>query len=265
MMPKRSNAYEKYEKYLRRNQASARRYKWLSCFVLLIAAIAVAVTVLQSSTVVIKEIKVTGDLITKTESEIVSLSGLRLGMNILKVDKKEIERNFSINNRVELVEVRIQKPDTVVLEVRERTSRAAVNCAGVILMIDMDGYILDRLSSVPQTGGNIPVINGMDVRVSVQGKTIESGTKGQIEVMSNVLSAIYASDFQQRVSELNVSDLDNLYLISDSGIQILIGDDEMLDAKLAWTRAVLDVLTIEGIMSGVVDVSSGNNAVYSSL
>ncbi len=262
MMPKQSNAYEKYEKYLRRNQAFARRYKRLSGFVLLIAAIAVLVMLIQSSTLVLKEIKVNGDLLTKNDAEIVSLSGLRLGMNILRVDKKEIEGNFSANNRVELMDVHIQMPDTVVLEVRERTARAAVNCAGVILTIDMDGYILDRMSSIPQSG-NIPVINGMDVRVSVQGKTIESGTKGQIEVMRNVLSAIYAADFQQSVSELNVSDLDNLYLISDSGIQILIGDDEMLDAKLAWTQAVLEVLTSEGVMNGVVDVSSGNNAVYS--
>ena len=103
----------------------------------------------------------------------------------------------------------------------------------------------------------------MNVRISAHAKKIESGTDGQITAMSRVLNALDAAGMQMTVSELNVADPDNIYLISQSGIQILLGDDENLDAKLAWTQAVVDRLTAEGVMHGVVDVSSGNNAVYS--
>ena len=43
----------------------------------------------------------------------------------------------------------------------------------------------------------------------------------------------------------------------------MLGNSENLDEKVAWMQAVLRVLSEEGAMKGVVDVSTGNNAVYS--
>ena len=227
----------------------------------MLAAVCALVILVRGRIYVLREIEVTGNSM-KSASEIAGQSGLRLGMNIFNVDAEMVERNISADPYVELLETEIILPDTVRLRVRERAACAAVNCAGVILMVSEDGYILERLESVPQNEGII-VVSGMDVKIGPQGWTIESGVAGQKDVMSAVLEAVRTAGMEKRVSELNVADLDNLYLMSDGGVQVLLGDETQLEEKLIWMQAVLERLTQSGVMSGVLDVSSGKNAVYS--
>ncbi len=229
-------------------------------FLLLLAAVCMLIILIRGRIYVIREIKVTGNS-TRSASEIAGQSGLDLGMNIFRVDKAAVERNLSVNNYVELLEVHIETPDKVILEIRERTACAAVNCAGVILVVDEKGYILERLTGVPETDG-ILVVSGMDVSIGAQGRMIESGVAGQKDAMNRVIEAVRSAGMEKQFSELNVADMDNLYMMSDSGVQVMLGDETQLESKLIWARAVLDKLMQEGVMSGVLDVSSGKNAVY---
>lgn len=245
--------------HVKRSVAAGRNGRGLR-FLLMLAALCVLVMIVRGRIYVVREIKVTGNL-TRSASEIAGQSGLYLGMNIFRVDKDSVERNLSANNYVELLEVHIETPDTVILEVRERTACAAINCAGVILVVDEEGYILERLTGVPEIDGVI-VISGMDVSIGAQGRTIESGVAGQKDAMKKVIGAVRGAGMEKQFSELNVADMDNLYMMSDGGIQVMLGDETMLEDKLVWTRAVLDKLMQEGVMSGVLDVSSGKNAVY---
>ncbi len=272
MASKHSAEKKSYERYLqqkrkktqpptRRRQAAAGQYRRLLVFALLIAVVSAVIILAQGEEFLLKEIQVTGST-SRSSSEIAAMSGLRLGMNILNVDQEAVKRNFSESSAVELKNIRIEMPDTVILEVRERSVCAAVNCVGVILLIDRDGYVLHRMSSMPANRA-VPLISGMDARIDPHGKTIESGTEGQLQVMINVIDAIYEAGIQTEISEVNIEDVNSIYLISGSGIQVRIGDDENLDVKLRWMRAVLDALTADGTMSGVVDVSGSNNAVYS--
>ena len=64
------------------------------------------------------------------------------------------------------------------------------------------------------------------------------------------------------MSELNLSDRYNIYLVSTSGVQIMLGDEENIPDKLVWAQAVLEKLTQEGVRRGILDVSTGRNAVY---
>lgn len=227
---------------------------------LMLAAVCALVILVRGRIYVLREIEVTGNS-KKSVSEIAGRSGLQLGMNIFNVDEREVERNLLTDPYVELLKVRVELPDTVVLEVRERSACAAINCAGVILLTDQEGYILERLTGVPQDG-NFVVVSGMDVSIGHQGNAIESGVPGQKAAMSAVLQAIHESGMEREISELNVADMDNLYLVSDNGIQVLLGDETNLNDKFAWMRAVMDRLKQDGVMSGVLDLSSGKNAVY---
>ena len=255
-MGSRSPEYRGYDVGGKKTSAQKRSGR----FLMMLAALAVLVVLARSRIFVVREIEVAGNLI-RQDAEIAGLSGIRLGMSIFSVDKEEVSRNISADNYVELQEVNIQLPDTVTIRVRERTPCAAVNSAGVIMLVDQEGYILERLTYLPDIPGVI-VVSGMDVSVGAQSRMIGSGTAGQMAVMQKMLSALQASGVQKLVSELNVADQNNLYLVSESGIQILLGDEERLDEKLLWMEAVLEELTGRGVMSGVLDVSSGKNAVY---
>ena len=106
------------------------------------------------------------------------------------------------------------------------------------------------------------VVSGMDVSVSAQGRRIESAKSWQLAAMKNVLAEMDAQGMLQVVSELNVAVRYNLYLVSNTGVKIVLGDEENMTAKLVWARTVLEKLTQEGVRRGVLDVSTGKNAVY---
>ncbi len=237
-----------------------RRHIGPARLILMLAVICVMILVVRSRIYVIREIEVTGNE-TVSASEIAGLSGLVLGQNIFKVDKAAVERNLLNNNYVELLEVETVLPETVVLRVRERKPAAAVNCAGVILLTDAEGYILGRMAGLP-SDEKVIVISGMNVVVAPNDRMIGSASGGQMESMKRLLAAIEEAQAEKLISEMNVADSDNLYLVTQSGIQVMLGDGEQLDKKLTWMKAVLEKLTDEGIMRGVIDVTSGKNATY---
>ena len=131
----------------------------------------------------------------------------------------------------------------------------------MILLVDEEGYILNKSSVLPKIP-NLILVSGMNVTISSQGRILEAEASHQIRDMRLLLAAIGDMGAEGMISELNVSDQDNLYLVSQSGIQILLGSSDRIEEKMAWAKAVLSVLTQEGIMRGVLDVSTGTNAVY---
>ena len=226
--------------------------------VALVALLALAAYLTKAKVFVLREVSVEGNR-GYSESEIASMAALTPGENIFDVSRDAVERSLSAHSDVKLLDFRVTYPDTVYLSVSERQARAAVNCAGVILLVDEEGGIMDRLSSVPE--GSV-VVSGMDVSVSAQGRRIESAKSWQLTAMKNVLAEMDAQGMLAVVSELNVADRYNLYLVSNTGVKIVLGDEENMAAKLVWARTVLEKLTQDGVRRGVLDVSTGKNAVY---
>ncbi len=224
----------------------------------LVALLALALVLTKRRVFVLREVRVEGNR-GYSASEIASMAGLTMGESIFDIDRAAVERGLSVNGDVKLVDFSVTWPDTVSLSVSERQARAAVNVAGVILLVDEDGQIMDRFSSVPE--GSV-VVSGMDVSISAQGRRIESAKSWQLGDMKNVLAEVDAQDMLSVISELNVADRYNLYLVSNTGVKIVLGDEENMAAKLVWARTVLEKLTQEGVRRGVLDVSTGKNAVY---
>ena len=192
--------------------------------------------------------------------QIAQMAGLSYGESMFDVSSQKVERNLSQQLSVEYISFERQFPDTVKLTIRERETLACVSCGGEYLLIDETGYIMSRSDYYP--GGEVLLVSGMDAYIDRQGKRVESAQSGRRTVMCEVIEALREAKLLEKVSELNVSDLDNLYLVSDTGVQVVLGDSQDLPQKLEWMRAVLVKLTEQGVMSGVLDVSTGKNAVY---
>ena len=58
-----------------------------------------------------------------------------------------------------------------------------------------------------------------------------------------------------QISELNLSDVDNLYLVSVDGFTVRLGDDANIQAKIGSMRAVFDYLRANSLSRGSVDVT----------
>ena len=81
-----------------------------------------------------------------------------------------------------------------------------------------------------------------------------------LENMCNILKTLKALNAQDMVSEMNVSNSQELYLYTRTGIQVVLGDGEEMDKKLQWMKSAVADLESRGETRGRLDVSSGNKA-----
>ena len=228
-------------------------------FLLLVLVLAVAALLLKSRVFVLKTVNVQGSQ-RLSVAKVMEMAGLSYGESIFSVSQRRVEERLSGEISVEFLGFEKTMPDTVSLTIRERQALACVHCGGEYLLIDETGYIMSRQESYPD--GAVLLVSGMDAYVDRQGKHIESSLSGRRAVMNQVIEALRQKEMLDLVSELNVANLDEVYLVSVSGVQVVLGEAQDLPEKLEWMRAVLAELTRQGVMRGVLDVSTGKNAVY---
>lgn len=244
---------------MNRQRARMKYRRRLSYFLLAVVVVATSVLVFRSRVYTVRELLISGNTV-YADAQIASLSGIVLGESMFRVSEARVRQSLAANPHIEFVSLSLRFPSTVELAVRERVPRAVVNCAGVLYIIDEDGFILEKMNRMPDM--DVILVSGMSVSVSGARERIEALLPGQFERMQAVLSALANQLLEQQISELNVGDLKNTYLVSKTGVQIILGDGERIAQKMTWAQAVLSDLTAQGITSGVLDVSTGENAVY---
>ena len=227
----------------------------------LVLVVITAVTVIVRNTVfVVKDIQVVGNARIPTD-QIIALSGIEMGESLSKVNAAKIKQGFERSGMANFESFEVQRPSTVRLFVRERIVRAVFNYAGMPTLVDEYGYAMEQSREL-QEGYTIPTVTGLKLTQCEVGRIVVSEVPYQVDSMNEVIAALYVQKLAQYVSELNVSDLDNLYLMTRSGMMVKIGDMQNVNNKLLWMQSALSQLTAEGNVTGVLDVSSGQSAIY---
>jgi cell division septal protein FtsQ len=215
---------------------------------------------LKSQVFVIRNIEVSG-VTTVAPNDVIRKAGLSLGGSIFAADGNKVRVNFEREGLIAFDRLERRLPDTILLVVHERARAAVVNYLGVALVIDDQGYVMEQLGEMPAYG--LTVVTGVRATSYQVGQRLMSDVPLQVESLLKVLSAVRAQSLDGRISELNVADLDNMYMMEKGGMMVKIGDETRMEEKLVWMRSVLDQqLYPEGTNTGILDVSSGASAVY---
>ena len=227
----------------------------------LFALLALAVGVLLKSQVfIVRNIEVE-HVETVAPNDVIRKAGLSLGLGIFSVDENRVREAFEREGLIAFDGLERRLPDTIRLKVHERVRRAVVNYLGVALVVDGDGIVVEQLGEMPDY--KLTVVTGVRATSYQVGRRLMSDVPLQVESMLRVLEAIRSQGLDSRISELNVADLDNMYMMEQGGMMVKIGDETNLKDKLLWMRSVLDQqLYPQGTTKGTLDVSSGTSAVY---
>jgi len=221
--------------------------------------IALALGVLLTSQVfVVRSIAVVGNVQIQA-ADIIALSGIGPGQSIFRIHEEAVRRRFDGIGKISFEGVETRLPSAVTLQVRERVRRVLVNYAGLPTILDEHGYAIEQRREMPEE--DLPVVIGLRATSCQVGRQIQSDIVGQVDAMCNVVQELYTLQLQSMVSELYVADLDNMYLMTRSGMRVKIGDQENLPNKFAWMVNGLTALMESGEVSGVLDVSGGSSAV----
>lgn len=221
--------------------------------------VAVVAALLITRVFVLKNVRVVaeGDVLYE---EAVSRSGLILGQNIFSVDTQKLAAAFEYDGRMKLLSAQVEYPDTVSLSIKRRQPSALVDNLGVWILVDDHCEVISHQSAL--SSGALPVVTGVSVSGCVTGKPLSSNVFGQIEALETMLTALWKANAASLVSELNVSNLETLYMVTRGGMMVEIGDTKNMDEKVLWMTSMLDTLAQEGKNGGTLDVTSGTFAIY---
>ncbi len=222
-------------------------------------AFVLAAVFLVRAIFVVKRVSVTGNE-TVGDQVIIGISGIKMGESIFSVDEAEVARAFEKEGLVALKKVDVAWPSDVRLTVGERQQAAVVDYLGISVIVDEWGSVMGVRNDLPTE--HLPVVTGFMATSYLTGQPIMSSVYGQFDAMVAVLGAIKSQGLGALVSELNVADLDNLYLMMRGGLLVELGDSSDMNAKLIWLQSSLQKMNDLGLNGGKLDVTSGKSAIF---
>ena len=230
---------------------------------LLLVFLALAAAVIVRYVIVVRGIQVVGNRSIPKET-VIELSGIRLGDSYPLISTSELRSRLEANRYIEYLGRDYNYKGTLTLRIHERTGMGTVNVLGLYYVLDDTGMILECTGLERAEGISGPAINGRRVNEGFRmtiGESIPVRDSLQLEQMRSALHALYEANMLARVTELNLENSDNLYLMTREGARIILGDDSNMLVKLLIAREVLSIRKEQGGLYGSrIDVSSGSDA-----
>ena len=188
----------------------------------------------------IKNITVTGN--SKISSEtIISLSGLSIDQNIFNFWSNDIKEAVKQNAYIDTVEVKRKLPDSIEINVKERTTTYMITLGNAYVYINNQGYILEITSKKLE----VPLLIGYNTAAEeiVEGNRLN---ETDLEKLNDILKIMEAasssnSDIGSLITQIDISDGNN-YILSmpEEKKTIYLGDTTNLSTKILWIDKFLD-------------------------
>ncbi|MDA8223844.1 FtsQ-type POTRA domain-containing protein [Desulfosporosinus sp.] len=172
---------------------------------------------LRSNAFAVQRVSVQGlNLI--TENEILKLSDGIQGQNLLLFDRKALEYKISLHPLVKSVQFQRKLPQTLVIQVTERTPAALVVVPKGVLEVDSEGTFLRRLESWPKS--DYPVISGIELS-----DTVGPGQNLANPLLNAALRLLGQAppELVIQIGELNVNAIEQITLFLTSGVEVRLG------------------------------------------
>jgi len=236
------------------------RHPGLVAAVVLLFAMVIGVLLLHRNVFVLRSVRVEGAT-GYSNQQVADTAGLRYGQSIFALDQRQMARNLQEECSLLLESIYVDYPNALILHVRERAPRAALSGKGLYTMVDEDNVVLEIAGALdPRL--QIPVVTGLEASREDVGMPLGAWVPAQLEAMNEVLTELQLQMVIARVSELNVANLDNLYLVTKEGMIIELGDSDQMELKIGMMRVTLDRLALMGIYTGTLDVAVPYTADY---
>jgi len=226
------------------------------------ALVIIVITILGiSSFLRVMEIRVQGAY-RHSASEIVAVSGITPGDNLLFMDMEAVERAIiaAMPFIRDVTAVRVP-PYAVLIEVRESVPFAIVETRIDVLVLDSAGRILEITDEVPP---GLIEVRGVSAVEGEEGGQIRpiSGGEPNVEAMREVLLAIERQGFEDDVSFIDVTNISRITMGYQDRFTVSLGGATQLNRKLE--RLPSAVIWINGErgedVRGNIDVSDPNIA-----
>ena len=203
---------------------------------LFIASFAVmAVLFLLSPLFSVKNIEVT-EMERYTKDEILSMAGIKEGMNIFAFSAIKKEMDLEENTYFESVDISRQFPDGLKIDIKERLVRGYVPYMGSYLYIDEFGRVLEISSGFTK---QLPVVRGLSFDSFTIGEKIDADNTEAFDVMVIIAQMMTKYEVLGDVVEIDVSDTKKITAYVGN-IVINLGDISDCDRKIRTMGQIIE-------------------------
>lgn len=184
----------------------------------------------------IKEVVVNGTRILSAE-EIKALAGIPLSENLFFTSFSRARSNLGRIPGIKQARFYRIPPATVLISITERRPVATVVFPRKSVIIDEEGYILNRN---PNISLNIPNLADLPVITGISEEALSSDRiEGEAaQVISHILSKL-ARFLESRRLQLELGGLENVSFLLDDLLRVRVGDTEQVKRKMEVFEALL--------------------------
>lgn len=186
----------------------------------------------------IKEINI-NDLKNITKQEVYFACGLgEKNVNLLAFNSIKAQNELEKNPFVYKVSFKRKLPNTLNIEIIERTTRFYIPYMDKFLYMDGDGRVL---KIAPNYTESLPVVAGINFTSFQLGNLLDAENKESFNVIVELSKLMKHYDILEKVYKVDVSDTDDIHMYSGD-IDILFGSFEEANLKVSRIKPILEQL-----------------------
>ncbi len=234
-----------------RRKRKAKRFALLAGLALIVACAGVALVLAVFFK--IGTVQVKGDKV-YSEKDVIAKSGIEVGDNLFLVDEATVNETLtSALPYINKVTVELDLPDKIVLNVSATREVAALPYGAGFILVDENGKVLDRDSSMIRDG--VAIVDGVQLKGAPEGGLIKLNNDDVTGRFIELLGAIKKSGFKQ-LTGITLTKKGDFELKYDERITIKIGSFTNLEQKIRRAEAAIEKENeISAYSVGVMDVS----------
>jgi len=226
---------KKQEIARKKRKAFLRLVKWATLILLLIGG---GIGFLLSSFFNIKKIEIVGNN-KLTRDEVISLSQIEIEENTFKLSKNKIEKNIKQNAYVESVKVKRNLPDTITIEIEERTPTYMITFANAYAYINNQGYFVE----ISKEKLELPIITGYATKEEdIQlGERLCTEDLQKLDDILQIMKAAESNEIANIVTKINIYDKQDYVLeLKSEKKTVHVGDTSNLSTKMLYIKEIIE-------------------------
>lgn len=185
-------------------------------------------------------------LSSEQKAEIIRASTLKMGAQIDSIADLtgNVEMGVNSTGFARFEDIERVSNGTLRLTVSVRKPIAVIAGGGNYIQIDQEGMVMSVSSQMPSN--ELVYVTGADVSNYYKGKTIVLRKENQLKDIIRIASAIQSLGYQSTYSELNVKDLKDIYLVTNTNQIIEIFDGKNIDKTLRMVEEIIKSGGVKG-------------------
>ena len=200
-----------------------------------------------------------------SKSTVLEAAGLNRFTNYFSVNEEKIAKGINSNRYLVFEKLEKVFPNALIIYVRERSPVAKAQEMGAVFQMDEEGMVLEQsnvLIKENEENDGLIIITGLKPKELRVGRKMVAGTESQEQAYLLVIQELTLQGYLGQVSELNLSDPDNIYLTTRDGYNVRLGDISDLRAKIGTVRAVVAELRAMELKGGLLEATIPGEVIY---